>query len=505
MPAVVLTPCHESDEQAAALQPAGGMFWRGVLGYLPVNIVQSVVGLFTIVVFSRVLSPSDYGVYALALSGATLVYSLMFTWLEAAMTRFYAPEAVQGRLQGHYATIYRLLWPLLLGFPIVVGAVLWYWPMPLALKAAVAAGQAFVFFRSLARLAQESRRAAGNVPGAALLDVVMCAGGFAVGVGLALAGLRGAAPLLGAAVTAAICLTWTLPGDLRRAKGGSFESSRARSYFAYGTPVALSLILSLVVASTDRFLLAAFVNDASVGVYHVGYTLANRTLDVTFIWLGMAGGPAAIAALERGGKKALDVVARDQAGLMIALALPAAVGLALTARPLAQVMVGPALQAGAAHVTPWIAASALFSGITTYYFHTAFTLARRSRRLLAAMAVPAVANLALNLYLIPRFGLDGALWSTLASYLLGAVASFGLGRGALALPIPWGAIGRAAPATALMAAAVVALPSSGGLTELALKATAGAVVYATAAFSLDLCGARTHANRAVRAFRLSSA
>jgi O-antigen/teichoic acid export membrane protein len=33
------------------------MFWRGVLGYLPVNVVQGVVGLLTIVLFTRVLTP----------------------------------------------------------------------------------------------------------------------------------------------------------------------------------------------------------------------------------------------------------------------------------------------------------------------------------------------------------------------------------------------------------------------------------------------------------------
>jgi len=67
---------------------------------------------------------------------------------------------------------------------------------------------------------------------------------------------------------------------------------------------------------------------------------------------------------------------------MVALALPAAVGLALVARPLAEVMVGPALRVGAARVTPWIAASALFSGLTVYYLNPAFTLARRTGLLL---------------------------------------------------------------------------------------------------------------------------
>ena len=69
----------------------------------------------------------------------------------------------------------------------------------------------------------------------------------------------------------------------------------------------LSLILALALATTDRFLLAAYLGrHGSVGVYHAGYSLANRTLDVMFIWLGMAGGPAAVVALERGGKAALD-------------------------------------------------------------------------------------------------------------------------------------------------------------------------------------------------------
>ena len=52
------------------------------------------------------------------------------------------------------------------------------------------------------------------------------------------------------------------------------------------------------------------------------------------------------------------------------------------------VMVGEGLRAGAAHVTPWIAVSGFFAGVTTYYLHTAFTLAKRTRLLFAAMSVP---------------------------------------------------------------------------------------------------------------------
>jgi O-antigen/teichoic acid export membrane protein len=304
---------------------------------------------------------------------------------------------------------------------------------------------------------------------------------------------------LGAA--AAVVLAFLLPAELKRGAGGGFETQRVKTYAAYGLPVALSLIFALALATTDRFLLAAYLGDATVGVYQAGYSLANRTLDVMFIWLGAAGGPALIVALERDGGAALAKAAREQAGLMLALALPASLGLALVARPLTQVMIGPALAAGAAQVTPWIAASALFAGLTTYYTHQAFTLGRRTGLLLLAMAIPATANIALNLLLIPRLGLTGALVATTASYALGLAASIGLGRLAQPLPLPWGPLARAALAAAAMGAVVAQLPSLGGLAELALKAGVGVLVYGLAAYGLDVAEIRTRGKRAALILR----
>ncbi|MDR3507256.1 MAG: lipopolysaccharide biosynthesis protein, partial [Caulobacteraceae bacterium] len=299
------------------------MFWRGVVGYLPVNIVQGLVGLLTIVAFTRILPPEAYGTYALAFSVMSLVHTLTFTWLEAAMARFYAAEAETGRLPQHFATVYRSWALLALGFPVLTGVAIWAWPMPAPLKAAIVAGLGAILVRSLLKLAQERRRASGDVSGAALIDIVQTIGGFVVGAGLALMGLGGAAPLIGLGAAAAVCLIWALPTELRQARSGRFDAAQARLYAAYGLPISLSLILTLVLATTDRFVLAAYLNEASVGIYQAGYGLSNRTLDVMFIWLGMAGGPAAVAALERGGPTALRRTAHEQASLMVALTLPA--------------------------------------------------------------------------------------------------------------------------------------------------------------------------------------
>lgn len=477
------------------------MFWKGVLGYLPVNVAQGVVGLLTIVIFTRILTPEQYGAYAVGFSVMSLTHTLLFTWTEAAMARFWARASEDGDVAGHMATLYRAWAMLAVGFPVVAGLLVWAMPLSLPLKQAIGAGLAAILFRSLCKLAQERRRAAGDVSGAALLDIAQTIGAFAIGVALALFGAGGAAPLIGFGAICALCLLWVLPKDLSLLKGGAFEPGRAKIYAAYGLPIALSLILALVIASTDRFLLAAFLDETAVGVYHAGYSLANRTLDVLFIWLGMAGGPAMVMALERGGRPALEAAAKEQSSFMVLLTLPAAVGLALVARPLADVMIGEELREGAAHVVPWIVFGGFFAGLTTYYLHEAFMLGRRTHLLFAAMTIPAAANVGLNLLLIPRFGIDGAMYATAASYLLGAAASFALGRRSMPLPVPVETIWKAGLAAALMAVAVMQVPAIGGIVELLVKAAVGALVYAAAAFALDAGGVRSHGARLLQVVR----
>jgi O-antigen/teichoic acid export membrane protein len=474
---------------------------RGLLGYLPVNIVQAFVGFGSIMIFTRLLSPSGYGAYALAFSVTSLVYLACLTWIEAAMARFYAVEKTEAGRANLYATLYRTFAVMMFAAPIIGGVIVTVLPLPAELKLAIAAGLISVMFRSLLKLAQERRRAAGEVKGFAVIDIVQTGAGFLIGAGLVFAGLGAAGPLAGAGIGSALCLAWALPSEIKVARKGTFERKRLVTYFSYGMPVSLSLMMSLALATTDRFVLAGYLNEAAVGAYHAGYSLSNRTLDVMFIWLGMAAQPACIAALERGGREALRRTATHQASLMILIALPASVGLMLTAGPLAHFMVGTALADKAARVTPWIAGGAFLSGITTHYFNSAFVLARQTKLLFLAIAIPALFNLVLVLFLVPRYGLDGAMWATAASYGIALAVSVSLARGDTALPIPWATLGKAGAATGVMALLVSRLPIEGGLIELFSKAAAGALVYGAAILLLDAGGARGQAGGLIASLR----
>ncbi len=471
------------------------MFWRGVWGYLPANIVQGVVGFLAIVLFTRLLSPEDFGRYALAFSVMTLAHVAVFSWLEAAMARFWAAQSPGAATQGHFASLYRTAFALSAGFLAVTALSMWIWPGDPLFRIALAAGLAGVPARSLVKLAQERYRAAGEVGKAAGLDIAVTIGGLVIGVGFALAGWGGAAPLLGIGLAPLAALPFVLPGELKQARGGGFEGGRVRGYALYGYPIAASLALTVVLSSTDRFLLAAFLDEAAVGAYHAGYSIANRTLDVLFLWLGSAGQPALIMALERGGPGQLKTAAREQLSTFLLIGLPAAAGVALVARPLAEVLIGEELRVAAASITPWIALSALLYGLTAYYFGQAFTLGKKTKHLLVAMAIPAGLNVVLNLILVPRYGLMGAAWATAASFALGLLATQIIGRRILPLPIPWDSLVRCGVATGAMALVVARLPSIGGFAELMLDASVGGIVYAVVALTLNAAGVRDVAMR----------
>ena len=473
------------------------MFWRGIIGYLPVQAVQAIAGFGAVVVFTRLLTPHEYGQYALALAAAALVHTVFLTWTEAAMERFYMAEAEQGDLPAHFVTLHRAFGGIAALVLLLTLIVLLAAPADPALRAALGAGVAGIVTRGALKLLQERRRAEGRVAAYAVTDVIYTAASFGLGAVLAVAGWGAVAPLAGAGIAAFVMLLSGLPEELRRGRGGRFEPARARRYAAYGLPVALSLILGLVLSSTDRFLIAAFLDEGSVGVYHAGYGLASRTQDVLFAWLGLASGPAMIAALEREGRSALRRAAHEQAEIILLIAAPASVGLALVAEPLAQALVGPEMSAGAARVIPWIAAGGFFAGVTGYYLDQSFILAKRPGLMLLSVVVPALSNVALNLVLIPSFGLDGAMWATTISFVLGALTSYLLGRRLLPLPIPWNSLLRCIVAAGLMALAVLAMPAPGGLLEVALKAAGGALVYAALALMLDIAGARSRARKLI--------
>src|SRR5690606_22444620 len=98
--------------------------------------------------------------------------------------------------------------------------------------------------------------------------------------------------------------------------------------------------------------------------------------------------------------------------LVLGIGLSAAAGMIALAPAIVETLIGADFREGALTVFPWIVLAAAISGIKAYHFDIAFYLAKNSRLLVITVAVAAAANVVLNMFLIPEFGIRGAAWSS---------------------------------------------------------------------------------------------
>lgn len=468
------------------------MLGRSLLAYVPVNLANIVTSFGTIVVLTRLLAPEEFGRYAIAMITLQFVHMGVFTWIEAAMARFQARAERENDVASHLKTLFQLA--IVAGLcllAIIIPAVL-FAPLSddirLVLMVALGSASLQVFFN----LGMEAHRAAHRIKRYSLTYSAQTLISFSIGIALVmLTPLREAAPFVGIIAGLIIVGTLDLLFMMGRMRGGRFHTKKAKTYFTYGVPICVSLLLSYALNSADVYLIAGLMGEAPAGQYNAGYNLANRSLEILFIWVSMAVTPIAITAMEESGQERSREVMRNYGATLLWIAVPAATGIALVSQD-AGFILGESVRTEAVTVMPWIAFAGLINGIMTYYVQRAFMLSGKTGGFVWALVPPVVLNVGLNLVLIPRFGLLGAVWATIASYVIALGLSILIARRHYPLPLPWKALVQIGTASAAMVGAVLLLPDmTVGPLALLVKAATGVCVYGLVCWSLNAADCRT--------------
>lgn len=469
-----------------------------ILSLAPLQIAQALIGFGAIAAFTRLMSPEDFGRYALALSVSMAAHTLVFTWAEAAAFRFFAAARAEKRLADHFATLLVLALALGLTVLAVTAGVLAFVGLrdDIAALSLFASGAAVLRF--LTRLGRESDRAALAFGRYAVLETIYLVIGFAAGVGLlVMFDFGAAAPFAGLLVAGAVVAFIDLPRLMQQSRGGAVSVSRSISYAGYGAPLALALAVDLGVQAIARMVLAGEAGTAPLGAYAAAFGLA-RALDIMFMGVSAAFAPLVFTAFEERGVESARDAARGGFVLLAAITIPATIGLALLAQPVAALMVGEALRAETAATLPWLALAALMTGFSLYYWSEAFQLTRRTGQRALLMLAPGAVQLTLTAWLSHAHGAVGAAIGAACGASVGAVLLALAGRRLVALPLPLGQLARVGAATAMMALAVFALPSANTALGLLQSVLVGAASYGLAAIGFNVMGARDLLNAAAR-------
>lgn len=478
---------------------------NSILSYLPVNLATALISFGTITILTRLLTSAEFGLYALAVISVEFVHLAVFSWIEAAMARFWARADRQNRLDDFVKSL--LSFCFIYGLVMVVSVLLIVYCLPLEARTKTV----FLFalgalsLRNLSCLFQESHMAAERSKRFSMVYTSITAGGFMIGIVLILlTPLRETAPFIGILIALSVSMFFEIPFMLKLAKGGTYDRAYISQAARYGVPISLSLVLTYVLTSSDMYLVAYFLGWDAAGVYNAGYNLANRSMDVMFVWLNMALTPLVVKAAENDNPDDVSRLLETFGTGLLWIALPMATGLALVAEP-AGIVFGESVREGAIKIIPYIAFAGAAHGLLTYYVHKAFILSERTGAYVWALIVPVVTNLLLNIFLIPEFGLTGAVASTCIAYAIGLVCAYLIGRQCYPLPLPVRAFCEISFCCLVMAVFITQLSFVEGwpdLPRLLLKTAAGITAYGAVSLLINSGNCRDVASDMYRRIRM---
>lgn len=461
--------------------------------YFLIRAINGVLALATIYILTRLLSAEQYGLYALGMAGIGLCGSVLFQWIAVAVSRFYAAHVAEPDvlLTEAYRLFFRIAIP---GLALTAIYAVWS-PMPAVtplLALAIGVGAIAMGFHSLGLQVANAR---GLPVSFGLLTASRGAFALAAAVAFVLAGFGGAGAVFGVALACVLSVTFFGARRLTKTRHNSPELRR--KMVVYGLPLTLTYLAVMVLDVSDRFMIGWWLGTPAVAGYAAAYDLTQQTVGAILNVLFLASYPRITAAWESGGALAARQAMLPLARAML-LGAPLVAGLFIGLAPeISRFVFGVAIQADAVQVMPWVAFAIAVGCLKSFFLDIAFQLAKVTHMQLRITAVMAVLNVALNVVLMPKFGVVGAAMSTTAAFSLGAIMSWWYGRRLDVYPIGTREVISMVIALIAIVLALRFAPVSGigGLTEAALRLFMGLTIFTIAVMVMNLSGARSDVAR----------
>lgn len=400
--------------------------------YLFARGVPGVINLLAMALYTRLLSPDDYGRYALVIAGVGLANLILFQWLRLGILRFL--PAYDKRQKVFLSTIVAG-YICLVAISGISGAIILVFVLNSVLRVFVIHGIILLWLQAFFEINLELARIQLAPGRYGLLYTVKAIVALAIGGLLAFWGF-GAHGLLLGLMTGMLISIFIQTGSWIKIRFQFVDIGIFRELLVYGLPLSATLVLGFVVSTSDRFLLGWFLGADTTGIYAAGYDITKQTLGVLMMIVNLAAYPLAIRVLEQNGKEAAKQQLSHNITLLLMIALPCTVGFVLLAPNIISIFLGQAFRNTALMLIPWVAVGSLLAGIKAYYFDLSFQLGRHTLGQIWITLVAAIINVILNLWWIPLFGIIGAAYSTVAAYVISLGLSWFLGKRIFPLPFP---------------------------------------------------------------------
>lgn len=276
---------------------------------------------------------------------------------------------------------------------------------------------------------------------------------------------------------------WLMRANLRP---GAFSLVELKRSLRYGLPGVPAVLADWVMQFSDRLFLTRFAGLAQAGVYSLGYRIGMIEQQILGTATNAAWDPFILHEYRvEGGLRSIGRVATYFAiiGMALVLFISASAPILLTvihARP----------EYFAATSVVFLVALANFFATIQHMLAAPTSIRLRPELDTAFRGGGALLNIALNLALIPTFGMMGAAWATLATYVASAAVTLVVSRRLLPIVYEYGKLasivaGGVGVWLAVILAQAAAAPVLGVLSPIWAVLLFAAWLIVTGAFSVD--------------------
>lgn len=376
------------------------------------TIIGRFISIWLTPIYTRLLTPDDYGAMSMVMATIALVQSFGTLALDSAAMRWYYDTQIEGERRKPFASWF---WAHLL-VALCICAIFFSASTQVSV---LVAGNASIapwlrlasitiplgVFTSVAltwlRMQRRAWTTVSLVTGQTILQIILTFV-FVVSERRGLTGIYWAQVAAGAIGAVAGLV---LAGNAMRPL--DFDIGVLRRMLRYSLPLIPAAIAVWIVGSVDRFFVQRYVSTAEVGIFSIGASIAS--LMTLVVWaFQQAWSPFALSIHEESdAARTYGVVFL----LYCALGVFAVCGLSLFAPLAIRVFATPKYDR-ASHVVGTMAMSYLLMGLSSIV-SIGFAIAKSSRPTAAAVGIGAAVTIALNALLVPHVGMIGSAIATL--------------------------------------------------------------------------------------------
>ena len=463
------------------------MIARQYFIYLIAKGIPGILNFTGLYLFTRLLSPEEYGNYILVMTVTTCMNAIVFQWLKLGLLRYYPAYTLQkDEFLATLATVYVAICFVIILLS-AVSCLLFnhtdtFWLILL--------GTFILCSRALFEGNLEFHRIKLEAFKYGYLTITRTVLGLTIGIILINYGMGGEGLLLAMMVSYLIPTIILVALQRARYKLFGINKQILRKILTYGLPLSVTFLLEFIINSSDRLIIGWLINPAATGAFAAGYDLSLQTIGLVMSIVNLAAYPLAVRALEDGGSEKANLQLATNGTLLFGISIPMMCALIILSKNIVHIVLGPAFYHTGVMLMPWIAVSAFIAGIKAFHFDLSFQLGKKTIGQIWVVCISASVNLWLNFILIPIVGIIGAAYSTLISYIIGLFLSWFLGRRIFKVPIAWKELLKISIAAVIMSLLLWPISNMQGLKALIIQIMVGASGYICVIYLLDAGGCK---------------